>query len=321
MAQTTSMGRRFQCHNRRHDSHWMAAYQSNEKSARYSSKLCRDNLFTPNPAKHTLYMMSFTTSHCHQRIHHHSCRSAGTERPNSTYDENSRYADIDENPVNRLFLTVFKQKIAQQLDVQVENYAEGYDGLTELANQLNDLSHPKQQRRSARDASRMILNSLFPPKLLPLFAKLIAKPFPAAANVMNAIATFLTCKWLMGPMSLSVDSGNLAFNVDDPWIEKGTTTSNEEIECDAIVTIERCRFLEESSCISVCVNSCKLPTQDFFNKDMGVNMMIEPNYDDFSCKFKFGIEAPSEEEDETLQNIPPCLQNCKKASSAKCCPL
>ena len=29
----------------------------------------------------------------------------------------------------------------------------------------------------------------------------------------------------------------------------------------ALVLMCRCRYLEESGCVSVCVNSCKLPTQ------------------------------------------------------------
>ena len=35
------------------------------------------------------------------------------------------------------------------------------------------------------------------------------------------------------------------------------------------VLVRRCRFLEEAKCASVCVNACKVPTQAFFNDDMG----------------------------------------------------
>jgi hypothetical protein len=32
----------------------------------------------------------------------------------------------------------------------------------------------------------------------------------------------------------------------------------------------RCRYLEEAGCASICINSCKVPTQEFFAKDMCV---------------------------------------------------
>lgn len=50
----------------------------------------------------------------------------------------------------------------------------------------------------------------------------------------------------------------------------------------------RCRYLEETGCASVCMNSCKVPTQEFFRRHMGMDVTLEPNYDDFSCRFVFG---------------------------------
>jgi len=41
------------------------------------------------------------------------------------------------------------------------------------------------------------------------------------------------------------------------------------------------RYLEEASCASVCVATCKLPTQQFFNEDMSVPMRMLPNYETY----------------------------------------
>lgn len=43
----------------------------------------------------------------------------------------------------------------------------------------------------------------------------------------------------------------------------------------------RCRYLEETGCASVCLNSCKFPTQRFFMEGMGLPLTMTPNYDDF----------------------------------------
>lgn len=97
------------------------------------------------------------------------------------------------------------------------------------------------------------------------------------------------------------------------------------------VAVERCRYLEQAGCVSVCINSCKVPTQvntytcirsdgyssakslarvgsgagayrckgltptnfaplyfslmqEFFKNDMGIDVTLTPNYEDFSCQ-------------------------------------
>ena len=46
------------------------------------------------------------------------------------------------------------------------------------------------------------------------------------------------------------------------------------------VLVERCRYLEEVGCASACMNSCKFPTQEFFKRDMGLDVTLEPNYEE-----------------------------------------
>lgn len=79
--------------------------------------------------------------------------------------------------------------------------------------------------------------------------------------------------------------------------------------------VKRCRFLEEAGCASVCVNSCKIPTQNFFIKDMGLPLTMEPNYETFECQFSFGSIPTSETEAEAKNT--PCLSRCPTAGSLK----
>jgi len=74
------------------------------------------------------------------------------------------------------------------------------------------------------------------------------------------------------------------------------------------VLVKRCRVLEESKCASVCINSCKIPTQDFFRKYMGINLTMTPNYENGECQFEFGRE-PSDEEEEIITSTP-CYKLC-----------
>lgn len=79
--------------------------------------------------------------------------------------------------------------------------------------------------------------------------------------------------------------------------------------------VKRCRFLEESGCASVCVNSCKIPTQNFFMEDMGLPLTMTPDYETFECQFAFG-KTPSEESELDAKNVP-CLSRCPSSGGMR----
>lgn len=70
----------------------------------------------------------------------------------------------------------------------------------------------------------------------------------------------------------------------------------------------------ETGCVGICVNSCKAATEAFFQHDMGLQLSIEPDLEDFSCKFHFGKTALSLEEDAMYQQQ--CLSACPLAFPA-----
>lgn len=167
----------------------------------------------------------------------------------------------------------------------------GYDGLIEIVKRLFTKS---KDRTEVEAASVRILRSLFPPFLLPLFRALVAPLFggkPAA--ILTARVTQATCQWLMGPCSV-----NTIDLQDGSSLESG-------------VLVERCKYLEESKCAGICVHTCKIPSQTFITDYMGVPLTMEPNFEDFSCQFKFGVEAPARKDDESLKT--PCLEICTLA--------
>ncbi|XP_041022184.1 beta-carotene isomerase D27, chloroplastic isoform X3 [Juglans microcarpa x Juglans regia] len=140
-----------------------------------------------------------------------------------------------------------------------------------------------------------ILISLFPPFLLELYRILIA-PIGGGkiAATMVARVTALSWQWLMGKCTIN--------SVDLP---DGTS-------CRSGVFVERCKYLEESKCIGICINTCKLPTQAFFKDYMGVPLLMEPNFTDYSCQFRFGVLPPLPEDDISLKE--PCLEICRNAT-------
>ena len=67
----------------------------------------------------------------------------------------------------------------------------------------------------------------------------------------------------------------------------------------------------------MCVNSCKVPTQAFFARHMGLPLTMTPNYDDFSCQFAFGRTPGPEGEDDALRT--PCFAQCGTAAAGQRC--
>ena len=60
---------------------------------------------------------------------------------------------------------------------------------------------------------------------------------------------------------------------------------------------------------------CKAPTQEFFARDMHIPLHMEPDYEDFSCTFTFGKEAPPLELDSEL--TVPCFLQCPTAGALR----
>ncbi|CAI5487688.1 unnamed protein product, partial [Closterium sp. Naga37s-1] len=165
---------------------------------------------------------------------------------------------------------------------------EGYDGMIEEARKLLQM-HP--DRKKSEEDAVTILRAHFPPFLLPLFKRFFAPLWGGrVAAVLCAWVTHLACQWLMGPSKV------VAIEMED-----GRKQRSE-------VNIEKCKFLDESKCAGSCIHTCKMPTQAFMFQDMGVPLLMEPNFENFSCEFKFGVHAPPRDTDPVL--LTPCLATC-----------
>ncbi|XP_062143250.1 beta-carotene isomerase D27, chloroplastic [Alnus glutinosa] len=199
-------------------------------------------------------------------------------------------AEYKPGVLDDLFLNLFRNKLVKEVGWDSEK--PGFDGLIEVANRLMIKGRTNSD---TRQAAVRILISLFPPFLLELYRILIA-PIGGGkvAAMMVARVTALTCQWLMGTCTVN--------SVDLP---DGTSSRSG-------VFVDRCKYLEESKCVGICINTCKLPTQTFFKDYMGVPLLMEPNFSDYSCQFKFGVLAPLPEDDISLKE--PCLEICPNAT-------
>ena len=204
----------------------------------------------------------------------------------------------DDKLFDQALLTLFRRKLAVELGADGDQ--SGYTGLIAMIRTMNEgAQYPSSY--DTQQAARRVLKSLFPSWLPAAFAVMFSKPLPEFSCRMNAWVTLIASQWLMGHSEINdveIDGGRVG-------IAHG-------------LLVKRCRYLEESGCASVCVNTCKVPTQEFFAKDMGLPLEMTPNYDDFSCQFSFGKTPLPPEQDEVFSVS--CFTQCpSKAAHRRLC--
>ena len=185
---------------------------------------------------------------------------------------------------DRLFIWLFSRKMAKAVGQSPR--LRGYDGFVELSTKI-------MQGRNAQEQQALVavvLKSLVPTQVLWLIRKLFS-PTQLVCELNAWFATVLF-DWLVGPCQVK------AVEVSD---QQGNVRRQ-----NSGVHIKKCRYLESSGCVGMCINMCKLPTQRFFTEDFGIPLTMTPNFEDFSCEMVFGQDPPALETEAVYHQ--PCLQ-------------
>ncbi|MEB3213994.1 MAG: DUF4033 domain-containing protein [Leptolyngbyaceae bacterium] len=198
-----------------------------------------------------------------------------------------------DNFIDRAFIGLFSRKMSKAVGKRTKQ--RGYDGFVELSKQIMAGRNAQQQQETVA----VVLQSLVPAPVLYLI-RTIFSPTRLVCELNAWFATVLF-EWLVGPCEVReaevvTDSGETRFQKSG-------------------VHIKKCRYLENSRCVGMCVNMCKLPTQDFFTQKFGIPLTMTPNFEDFSCEMVFGQLPPPVQEEECYQQ--PCLvDRCSMAQPA-----
>lgn len=205
--------------------------------------------------------------------------------------------EYQDNWIDRLFIALFSRKMAKAVGKKTDK--KGYQGFVYLSQQIMQGRNPQQQQ----ELVAVVLNSLVPAPVLYLIRHL----FSPTKWVCESNAWFATVlfEWLVGESEIQT-------------VE--IVDQNQQVrQQKSGVKIKKCRYLQESGCVGMCINMCKLPTQKFFTESFGIPLTMTPNFEDFSCEMVFGQHPPDLATEEASQH--PCLgSTCPTAqvSSAPC---
>jgi hypothetical protein len=201
----------------------------------------------------------------------------------------------NDGPIDRLLIALLSTKLAGALGRKTQK--SGYAGFVDLSKQIMQGRNAQAQQ----DVVAVILGSVVPKPALWLIRTLTAPTqWVCESNAWFASVMF---QWLVGPC----DRKSVAVTGLDgqPRLQK------------SVVQVKKCRYLEDSGCVGLCVNLCKLPTQRFFTEGFGIPLTMVPNFEDFSCEMIFGQMPPDLQDEDCYQQ--PCLANhCSIATPLPC---
>ncbi|KAK2981930.1 hypothetical protein RJ640_019150 [Escallonia rubra] len=183
----------------------------------------------------------------------------------------------------KAFMTLFARKMGKFVGKSSGKekgwFDYDYESFVDVSRRVMQGRNRIQQQQVVRE----VLFSMLPPGAPAQFRKLF--PPTKWAAEFNAVLTVPFFHWLVGPAEVV------------------------EVEVNGVkqrsgVHIKKCRYLENSGCVGMCVNMCKIPTQDFFTNEFGLPLTMIPNFEDMSCEMVYGQAPPPFEEDPVAKQ--PC---------------
>mmetsp|Transcript_2068 Transcript_2068/g.3279 ORF Transcript_2068/g.3279 Transcript_2068/m.3279 type:complete len:284 (+) Transcript_2068:2-853(+) len=191
-----------------------------------------------------------------------------------------------DNWLERWFIKVYTVKLADQLVGVPVPEDTTYDDFVSVSKQIMKGRTPEQQHKLVLS----MLNTLLPKQASMVFRKLF--PPTKTSAELNAFFAYLGFAWLVGEMELQ--TGDVQISPTEVRQQK------------SIVKIKKCRYLEASGCVGLCVNMCKVPTQTFFTEGFGLPLTMKPKFEDLSCEMIFGQAPQPEDVDEAFKQ--PCFK-------------
>ncbi|CAL2280746.1 unnamed protein product [Prunus armeniaca] len=227
-------------------------------------------------------------------------------------EEKSRV--YNDNWFDRMAINHLSQNV--QAATGLKNNKSGFESLVEAATAASRKFNPAKQRELVIQS----LDSAFPKPIFSLLRAIL--PQSKFAREYFAIFTTVFFAWLVGPCEVRESELD------------GRKEKN-------VVYIKKCRFLEETNCVGMCINMCKMPSQSFIKSSLGTPVNMVPStlnveghahhvnggsmhkpqrvqnckltqhsdFDDMSCEMIFGQDPPELSNDPALKQ--PCFKLCK----------
>ncbi|EXB26555.1 hypothetical protein L484_012546 [Morus notabilis] len=183
----------------------------------------------------------------------------------------------------------------------LRNSKSGYESLVEAATAVSRNFDATKQRELVIQA----LEKAFPRPILSLANKNIAAAIEICKRVLCCLHHLVFC----------VAGWTLSHLMNDKVRESELNGRREK----NVVHIKKCRFLEQTNCVGMCSNLCKIPSQTFIKDSLGVPVNMVPNFEDMSCEMIFGQHPPALLDDPVTDGVLALVCSAAALKSGKNC--
>jgi len=200
--------------------------------------------------------------------------------------------------LDKLLLKIFRNLVAQNTN-GVTSSKNGIDGLLDQGRtyMLQPNQTPEAQHKMVRDT----LGGLMTPVLPPFYKIFMAGIVPGADG--KQLGPWFYAPWL----TTIVTPTFFGFLV-------GPSRPNRRRDGErGGLIVEKCKFLQESGCKGLCLHQCKLPAQQFFKDELGLELTVSPNFATQECQWSFGEMPLPPNEDPSFPVG--CLKGCESRAA------
>ncbi|WOK99242.1 hypothetical protein Cni_G07954 [Canna indica] len=176
--------------------------------------------------------------------------------------------------------------MAVQATTGITNKNEGYESLVEAAIMISK----KFDTIAQQELVTQSLQKAFPSAILKMASYLCTYFFQ--------LISFSKVKILLPPSRFAREYFAAFTTLFFPWLIGRCEVRKSDVEGKTeknVVYIPKCRFLESTSCVGMCTNLCKIPSQKFIQDSLGMPVYMVPNFEDMSCEMIFGQQPPTDD--------------------------
>jgi hypothetical protein len=209
--------------------------------------------------------------------------------------DNMAYQD---SPLDQLLLSIFRKLVVKNTG-GISSEKPGIDGLLEQGRSfmLQPGQTPEAQHKMVRDTLAGLMTPFLPP-----FYRIFM------SGIVPKLGTDLDGKqfgpWFYAPFLTSfVTPTFFGFLVGPSYPNR-----RKDGQLGGLV-VEKCKFLQESGCKGLCLHQCKLPAQQFFKDELGLDLTVRPNFVTQECQWSFGEKPLPPSDDPTFPTG--CLVGCQ----------
>ncbi len=185
---------------------------------------------------------------------------------------------FDDSILDKILLKIFRNLVEKNTN-GVASSKEGIDGLLEQGRtfMLQPNQTPEAQHKMVYDT----LGGLMTPVLPPFYRIFMSGIVPKVG--VDSLDNKQFGPWFYAPWLTTIVTPTFFGFLVGP----SRPNRRKDGELGGLV-VEKCKFLQESNCKGLCLHQCKLPAQQFFKEELGLDLTVSPNFATQECQWSFG---------------------------------